>query len=395
MNAGQLLSKRRLTIVHSFYSANSISGENLAVELQTAALIEAGATIDVSFRSTDEMSEFKTYKLQSWIRVATGIDVGGPGLPKCENENHVLIIHNLFPNYGLRAFLDWPGPVVVILHNFRTVCSNGLLLRDGKVCTKCIESTSLQSFKHACYRSSRLATLPLTIATWKGATRNPLLARADRIVTQSERSTNVLLGAGVDPAKLTYVPGFVESSTHESGAKLREEWIFAGRLSSEKGLTDLLMEWPRSAKLDVVGDGPDLPQLRRTAPDNVRFLGAQSREWILENIASYRGLVFPGICPEGAHPMVIREALSRGVPVLAAEGSSAADLIDQHGGGLTFDLGAKQLDEKLNLISNSRELYSTQASSVYKSHFKKEDWVSKMTGVLNAAAAHRTSQSHI
>jgi glycosyltransferase involved in cell wall biosynthesis len=41
----------------------------------------------------------------------------------------------------------------------------------------------------------------------------------------------------------------------------RQGWIFAGRLSAEKGIISLIQSWPSHEKLDVAGDGPLLNQI--------------------------------------------------------------------------------------------------------------------------------------
>src|SRR6266702_8426604 len=73
----------------------------------------------------------------------------------------VVHVHNLLPNFGTRWLDRWPGPVVATLHNFRSMCPAGTLYRSGHVCTACPDGNPGAALRHACYRGSTLATLPL------------------------------------------------------------------------------------------------------------------------------------------------------------------------------------------------------------------------------------------
>ena len=49
-------------------------------------------------------------------------------------------------------------PIVMTLHNYRAMCVDGSLLREGVVCTDCVGSTALRGVLHGCYRASRAAS---------------------------------------------------------------------------------------------------------------------------------------------------------------------------------------------------------------------------------------------
>ena len=73
-------------------------------------------------------------------------------------------VHNTFPLFSpsvLRAAYRLDLPVVATLHNFRLLCANAVLQRDGGPCESCIGKVPLAAVKHSCYRDSRVQTLPL------------------------------------------------------------------------------------------------------------------------------------------------------------------------------------------------------------------------------------------
>jgi glycosyltransferase involved in cell wall biosynthesis len=328
----------RIAVVHSAYASDATSGENIAVLQQTSALTELGHNVALYTRETDKLADGPLYRARAAVRVATGFDLRREGLPKPEDSSHVLVVHNLFPNYGTRWLQSWPGPVIVFAHNFRYVCANGLLLRDGRLCMDCVKGPSWQAVVHGCYRNSRMASLPLALANPSSITKKPVISRADSFITQSDDAHDIYARAGVPGSKLRMIPGFVDSvPRNRSRSDDASSWLFVGRLSHEKGLGELLSIWPTDVRLDVIGDGPELPALRGRSSGMVRFLGHLSHDEVLSRLRDYKGLVFPGICLEGAHPMVLREAMSAGLPVVAASSSAAARVVAQSGGGLEYD----------------------------------------------------------
>jgi glycosyltransferase involved in cell wall biosynthesis len=380
-----------VTAVHSYYRESSISGENLAVDMQISALEAAGATVDMVARSTDALRSRRFYAAESWVRVASERDFGGVPLLSRENDNHILLVHNLFPNFGVDSVLGWQGPVVAVMHNFRTFCANGLLLRDGKFCDKCIGGNSVSAIQHGCYKGSRIASIPLAITTRGGAQRNPLLTRADRVICQSTRAERLFVQSGADPSKISMIPGFTpEPGSEATDYSKSDRWAFVGRLSPEKGLLSLVREWPAGVRLDVIGEGEEKASVLEEMPDSVALLGRKTHEEVMGVLGSYRGLVYPGVCSEGAYPMVVREALARGVPVLAAEGSSAADLIQSSKGGLTYRPGESELGAKISQIELNHENFSAQALRLYMDVLEENVWITKMKTAFDSACQHRS-----
>jgi glycosyltransferase involved in cell wall biosynthesis len=188
------------------------------------------------------------------------------------------------------------------------------------------------------------------------------------------------------------IPGFtpepVPAATDNSKS---DRWVFVGRLSPEKGLLNLVREWPAGVQLDVIGEGEEKASVFKAKPDSVALLGRKTHEEVMGTLGGYRGLVYPGVCSEGAYPMVVREALARGVPVLAAEGSSAADLIQSTDGGLTYRPGESELDAKIKQIDLNHEHFSVRAFSSFTDILAENVWTTKMKTAFDRACQHRSS----
>lgn len=379
----------RIALVHSFYRSDAPSGENVVVLRQAAAMREAGHEVLVVARNTDEEAQSRLYGLRSALAVATG---HGPD-PTKELQAFrpdVVHVHNLFPNFGERWLGSWRGSLVTTLHNFRPLCANALLYRDGQVCTLCPDGDRWASVKHNCYRDSKVATLPLAIHSAGGISRNRLLRRADRIIALSERSQAAYIDAG-DPTiteKMVVIPNGIEDRSAPDRGTPRH-WAFVGRLTPEKGIADLIEAWPETEHLRVVGDGPLADHLGGLRQGGVSFEGRLSSEQVDAVLKSSWGLVFPSRWLEtGGPPLVVAEAAMHGVPVLARAGSAGADFVERTGSGLTYQ-DEPELASKLRSIRDRHAELVSASRLAYTAELSLGAWLSRLeSAYASAIAAH-------
>lgn len=366
----------RIAIVHSFYRRDAPSGENVVVLRQAEALRGAGHEVQIVARHTDDEATSWTYPLRTAMTVATGRGVDPTGI-LLDFMPDVVHVHNLFPNFGTRWLADWDGPLVATLHNFRSLCANGLLFRDGAVCTDCISGTSFNAVRHACYRNSRFATAPLAVRNRPGLAHDPLVRRADRVIVLSEHARRVYTDAhhALEP-RLAVLPNGLEDRWHNDET-VRSGWVFVGRISREKGLDALLRYWPAGERLTVVGDGPQRAELQEMSPVAVRWLGAVDEHRVDEALRRSLGLVFPGVSIEGATPLVAIESLMNATPIVALRDSAAADLVTTAGCGLVYD-GPQDLASALNAVRGAGDPLHAAAREAYLGGFTLDAWVERL-----------------
>jgi glycosyltransferase involved in cell wall biosynthesis len=261
------------------------------------------------------------------------------------------IIHftNTFPLISPAAYYAAAAantPAVQSLHNYRLICPGSLLMRDGKVCTKCVgRRFAWPAAQHGCYRNSRMGSAVIStmlathrhLGTWS--------RKIDCYIALTEFSRKTFVDAGLPEAKVVVKPNFVAPDPG-MGTGDGDFAMFAGRLDAAKGITTMLTAWQRVGQqlpLVIVGDGPLAPAVREAASDNaaVRFLGPQPVSQVLELMGQAKLLVLPSLWFEG-FPKTIVEAFSRGLPVICSRLGSMQQVVDDGRTGLHFTPGAAE-----------------------------------------------------
>lgn len=138
--------------------------------------------------------------------------------------------------------------------------------------------------------------------------------------------------------------------------------LYVGRLSPEKNLSffeGLLARIPQ-ARLALVGDGPARPELERTlAPfvcrGRVQFAGFLHGDELASAFASADAFVMPSTTETLG--FVVLEAMSSGLPVVAARAGGVPDLVRHEENGILFDPRRPDLaaDEVRRLLASEGE----------------------------------------
>ena len=377
----------RIAFVHSFYASSQPSGENRVVEDQVRLLREAGHEVLLLGRNTDdEAARSRLYPASAALRVATG---RGPDPTDRLRMFAPDVVHvvNLFPNIGRDWLHRWPGPIVLTVHNYRFVCSNGLLYRDGAICMECATDGPHRALVHRCYRGSFAATLPLAIS--RASDQRAVLARADAVVTTSAASDRVLREIVDMPLTAHVIPNFGDGEgVAPLPAAQRSGWIAMGRFTEEKGLLDLVRDWPDSADLTVVGSGEQEAAIRDAAAGRpISVMGTMPREDLRRLLPQFVALVLPSKWVEVA-PQVVVEAMRVGLPVVAFEANGVAELVASSGAGAVYRDRAS-LAAALADVEASCDAMSARAGEHYARYWRPEAWLTAMTGLYERVIADR------
>ncbi|NJC68922.1 glycosyltransferase family 4 protein [Planosporangium thailandense] len=314
----------KVVVAHNRYAAASPSGENVIVDAEIAQLRAAGVTVVPFLRSSDEISSLPAtqkallplspvYNRASQQALADLLRTEKPDL---------LHLHNPYPllsPWVVRTAHRHGVPVIQTVHNYRQVCSSGLYFRDGHVCHDCRgRALGLPAIQHACYRGSRAqsAVMATTLAIHRGTWRS-----VDRYIALTSAIGDHLRDYGIPADRISVKPNAVPDPGPVSVTP-GHGFLFAARLSPEKGLGLLLDAWRGHAEgelgtLRIAGDGPLRPLAEEVAAAraDVTYLGPLDRAATMAQIAAAACVVAPSAWHD-VLPTIVLESLACGRPVL-------------------------------------------------------------------------------
>lgn len=355
---------KRILIVHSFYGSESPSGENSVVEEDVTYLKNIGFEVNECFLFSDVVrSDGALGELRASIYYLFGLK-GLLTLRKAcrEFKPDIIHVHNVFPMFSLWIlyYASTVASVFYTWHNYRNICIAGFPLREGKVCRKCIDSVQLHALKHRCYKGSYLGSFVLFLSNVLHKNLRTINRNVDKLVCFTHFQKNVLLGAGIDEGILHIKPNFSDIVTDIIPYNERENYVvFAGRISSEKGIPELLSIWSLSSgfpNLKVCGSGPLLSEMRKVygSSSNIEFHGLLSKPTLDDIMSRAKAIIVPSIAWEG-YPMVIADAEKLGTPVFSSGVGPLGDMIVHKDQLINFD-DSNKAKEILSTRLNNREL---------------------------------------
>lgn len=336
----------KIILVHNFYGSYAPSGENMVFKAEINLLKTHGHEVYEFVRHNDDLvSKGRMGLLKGAISTPWNLSVAND-LKKMvlEIKPDIVHVHNTFPLISPAIFWKIRNltSVVITLHNYRYFCPAAIPMRNGKVCTECIDKRStIPAIRYGCYRGSRISTLPLAlsvslhrmIGTWSSC--------VDGFIVLSNFQKELLINAGLDKNKVYLKPNFLAGNYFPKKWEDRSPYVvFVGRLSQEKGIITLIKAWAKWGKdapeLRIIGDGPLRYTLENMSKDlPIRFLGHISNDKAHKIISEAYLLVLPSEWFE-TFGLVIIEAFALGTPVGVSDIGALPSLVDDRVNGIVF-----------------------------------------------------------
>lgn len=330
----------KVLVAHNRYQGRG--GEDVVFEEEVALLAGAGHDVKTLIVHNDTINSFSTRlrAMASTADNATGVRAMAEAIEAFRPD--VVHVHNFFPLLSPAVFDVCRAAgvaAVVTLHNYRTICTGGMLLRDGKICHQCLKTTNLWGVVHRCYRGSVAGSAASAWMIASHQRRGTWTRPGLRLIALSGFARDLFVKAGFHADTIDVKPNFLKDPGEPDFATPRQGVLYVGRLSPEKGVGALVEAAARSGfPLRIAGDGPEAEALRGRAPANVTFLGRIPRSEVMAEMARATALVVPSLWYEG-FPMVIVEAFARGTPVVASALGALAEIVQDGVSGLQVPPG--------------------------------------------------------
>lgn len=317
----------------------------------------------------------------------------------------IVHVHNTFQRLSLSVCwaADRAGiPVVMTLHNYRLVCANALLLRDGQPCEACVGNAPWPALRYRCYRGELAPTAAVAAMQVSHRALGTFRNRVDAYVVLSDFARELFRRGGLPADRLHVKPNF--SLDHGEGRPAREpappRLAYVGRISAEKSVDLLLEAWKgvglEGAELHIIGDGPERGALEQTAEGlpGVTWRGWLESPELFDAVAASRAVVVPSRFYEGL-PLVVPEAFSVATPVIAPDHGPFPEIVGRNETGLLYRPGDPQaltgaIERMLQLSEADWQSASDAARRAYEDLYSAERNYALLTEIYESALIRRS-----
>jgi glycosyltransferase involved in cell wall biosynthesis len=345
--------------VHNRY--RYFGGEDAATDALRRLLIDRGLDVRSLTRNSSDIGDGRLAKLAAGFKSIYSRRARVEMSQMLKKERPELVhIHNLYPLLTpsiLQACREASIPVVMTLHNFRFTCPIGVHFADGVICERCVGGREYACVLRNC-RGNRVESALYSVRTLAARKFGLYTNFVDAFIAPCFFLKEKLVEAGFARDRLFVLPNFVSVPNEVARPSDGAHVAFIGRFSAEKGVKYLLSaarEVP-TVPLKLAGDFSTMPAIQNSLPENTELLGELKRTEIFRFYQSARFVVVPSTCYEVC-PMVVLEAMSHGLPVIASRIGGLPELVEDGETGLLFEpRDAGDLAKKIQALWSQPEL---------------------------------------
>jgi glycosyltransferase involved in cell wall biosynthesis len=272
------------------------------------------------------------------------------------------IYHHLSPSI-LWELKKQNVPVLYHLNDFKLLCPSYNLVAKGMACERCRGGKFWHVMNEGCYTGPTGATALLAAEAYIHKWLRTYQTCLDQFLAPSRFVKEKLIEHGWDAGKIAVLPHFQKLPARASRKVDADAPIlYFGRLSPEKGLTDLLqaMQQLPHVPLRIAGEGPQRAELGALAKDlglaNVEFVGRVGGVVLEEIIAGSAFTVLPSRAYETFGKSIL-ESYAWGRAVVASDLGSRRELVHEGETGLLFRPGdVGHLAEAISFLYSRPEI---------------------------------------
>ena len=405
----------KILVAHNTYQR--AGGEDTVFETECAMLVHAGHEVikwEVHNDTIDTSNPLKAIN----VAIKTIWNWHSYAVMRSLIRTHhpdIVHFHNTFPLISPSVYWACKKedvPVVQTLHNYRLCCLNAYLFQNGSVCEKCLGKTSWRGVRYRCYRDSLSASMTLFMMLMIHRILRTWTRKIDAYIVLTEFGRQKMIETGLPKENIFVKPNAIDMTEvqefRSSGVQNEEITpallshlsaggelvLYAGRLSSEKGVDVLLRAWKiftsarreTCATLVIAGDGNERQNLEALAkrlgltvharsfdggkdaattitPFSVIFTGHLTHDHLRALRQTAAVFVVPSLWYE-TFGMGIVESFAQGVPVIVSNIGGQATLVQDGVTGWHFNTGDEaNLADKLAIaLSDPRRLHTMKTT---------------------------------
>ncbi len=254
------------------------------------------------------------------------------------------IYHHLSPSI-LWELKEQRVPVLYHLNDFKLLCPSYNMVAKNHACEHCHGGQFWRVLTEGCYPGPVGSGAVLAAEAYFHKWMRTYEKCVDLFLAPSRFVKEKLVENGWDARKIEVLPHF-QTVPEKCFAEPAEDApiLYFGRLSPEKGLTDLLRAMKRlpRIRLQIAGDGPQRAELERLTEqlslNNVEFVGHVTGEALDKLVASSRFTVLPSRAYETLGKTIL-ESYALGRTVVASDLGSRRELVEEGKTGLLYRPG--------------------------------------------------------
>ena len=364
--------KKKILVIHNFYRDFGGEDSNIYEELEFLKKY-----YDVRFYYEENKS---TIKLSDIIGLSISNNKKTNNKLKKEIElfkPDVAYVHNTWFKVNLGIFkllLKNNIRVILKIHNFRHQCTMSYLskyhLQGQSRCSACNFDSKRNSFFNKYYEDSLIKSI--FIIGYSKKLLKILKKLPIYIIAINSFHYRALLNLGINKNRLSIIYNPIKIKSPKN-IKKNNYVVYAGRISKEKGIENLLVAWNEAKlnkfELHLIGEGPQKEDLEKSySSEKIKFLGQMDNDKVVKYISNAKAVATATKLYEG-QPRLLCEASSVGTISIYPSFGGMNEFFPENYIFAFEQFNYADLVRKLKLLENNE--FVDTAEALVKEHINK------------------------